>query len=309
MTKNKHVPSVLSQYVLKPRPDFFSAVPRLAAMVCLLLLALCGRAAAAETGPSATGQAGPSVAAQAAPPAAGQADASATGQAETQPEFFIGMGASMSSSPYKGVNTQWQPVPVVGFENQYAYIRDYTAGLKLLNLKFFELSAFAGYDDTFFESSESNDRRVRRLRDRNPSGVLGTEARLISPYGMLHASATRDVLDNSNGWTGALGYKTLVEYGNLEVIPALGAYWADSAYNDYYYGITNEESRRSGLGAYRPGSAFSPYLNLTVDYTVFDNWGVFCRGEVIFLNDEIKDSPMVDSSRTQSLTMGVTYDF
>lgn len=270
---NTPVPPTLFSPSPRPRAGFFASAFRPAAFVCFLLLALCGPAMAAGT------------------------------------EFSVGLGTSVETSPYKGVNTQWKPVAVVSLESERFYVREYTAGLKLLNLEFLEVSVFGGYDDTGFESSDSNGSRMRKLKDRNSSAVAGSEARLITPYGMLHASAARDALGNSDGWSGALGYKLLVERGDLEVIPATGLYWADSAYNDYYYGVGGKESRKSGIGAYDAGAGLSPYVKLTMDYSLAENWSVFCSGEMTFLNTEVKDSPMVGSSRTQSLTMGVTYDF
>lgn len=270
---NTPVPPTLSPVLSRPRAGFLPSALGPAVFVCLLLLALCGPSMAAET------------------------------------EFSIGLGTSVETSPYKGVNTQWKPVGVVSLESERFYVREYTAGLKLLNLEFLEVSVFGGYDDTSFDASESNERRMRKLRDRNSSAVAGTEARLITPYGMLHVSAARDVLGNSEGWNGALGYKLLVEHGDLEVIPATGLYWADSAYNDYYYGVSGKESRKSGIGAHDAGSGLSPYVRLTMDYSLATNWSVFCSGEMTFLSTEVKDSPMVGNSRTQSVTMGVTYDF
>ncbi len=245
----------------------------LAALACALFLTLSGPAAAADT------------------------------------EFSVGFGGSVSTTPYKKYDTQWRPFPLVSLESDHFYIRGYSAGVKLLNLEFLELSLFGGYDDTSFHSSDTSSRRLRKLRERYSSGEAGAEARLLTPCGMLHASAARDVLGNSEGWNGALGYKYSAEFGPLEFIPALGAYWASARYNDYYYGVRGNEARKSGLGAYDAGAGLSPYLGLTVSYSVSERWDVFCSGEVTFLPRELRDSPMVGGSRTQSVTTGIMYNF
>lgn len=224
-------------------------------------------------------------------------------------EFSLGVGGAVGTAPYKKYDTQWAPLPLVSYEGEYAYIRGFSAGVKLLNLEFLEVSVFAGYDHTSFDSSDSSDDRLRRLKNRHSSAVTGLEARLLTPYGMLHASAAGDVLGHSNGFTGSVGYMQSVEFGPLEFIPAFGAYWSSSKYNDYYYGVSGSEARKSGLDTYDAGAGFSPYVGLTVDYSITEQWEVFCRGEIVFLNSAVKDSPMVGKSHTQNLTFGIAYNF
>lgn len=224
-------------------------------------------------------------------------------------EVSIGMGGKGSVTPYKRYDTQWTPFPIISYEGEYAYVRGLSAGVKLVNLKFLELSAFAGYDGTSFSSSDSSDKRLRKLSDRYSSAAAGLEARLLTPYGMLHASGAQDVLGNSNGLTGTIGYKQSLEYGNLELIPALGVQWSSGRYNDYYYGVSGKESHKSGLNAYDAGGGFSPYVGLTIDYSLTNAWEIFCSGEVTFLNSAIKDSPMVDRTNTYGFTFGVSFTF
>lgn len=224
-------------------------------------------------------------------------------------EFSIGLGGRASVTPYKRYDTQWTPLPIVSYEGKYAYVRGFAAGVKLVNLEFLEFSAFAGYDDTSFSSNASSDKRLRKLTDRRSSVAAGLEVRLSTPYGMFHASGAQDVLGNSNGLTGVIGYMQSLEYGALEFIPALGAQWSSSGYNDYYYGVSGKESRKSGLDAYDAGGGLSPYVGLTVDYSLTDSWEVFCRGEAVFLNSAVKDSPMVGRSNTYHFTLGTTFTF
>ena len=198
---------------------------------------------------------------------------------------------------------------MITYEGERFFIRGYAAGVKIINLPYLELSAFAGYDDTSFEASESSNRRLRRLEDRSASAQAGMELRLISPYGMFHISGAGDVLSRSNGFSGTVGFIQSIEFGPLELLPAVGAYWSDDRYNNYYYGVTRKEARKSGLGAYTPGSGFAPYVSFAVDYSLTEQWELFCQGEVAFLSGAVKDSPMVGETHTQSLTLGLTYTF
>ncbi len=243
-------------------------------VLCALLLAfVCGPAAAAET------------------------------------ELTLGASASVSSSPYKGYGTQWEGLPVLSLESPRFYIRGYNAGVKLINTPHVEWSFFAGYDDTTFAHADSSDAQLRLLDDRSESGILGTELRLISPYGMFHVSGSGDVLGNSNGLKGDIGIIQSLEFGPLELIPAAGFHWSDARYNTYYYGVSKRESRTSGLRAYKPNAGFSPYLSLAVDYSLTEQLELLVQGEVTFLDSAVENSPMVDSAHTQGMTLALTYTF
>lgn len=223
--------------------------------------------------------------------------------------FSIGVGGSVSTSPYKDYDAQWLPLPLVAYESEYFYIRGVTAGVKLFTHDHLELSVFGGYDPTSFDPDDSDNSRLRRLRDRWSSAVAGMGVRVMTPYGELHATLAGDVLGHSDGFTGTVGYGYALEFDPVELTLDVGAYWADANYNDYYYGVSGKEARKSGLDAYNAGSGFSPYLSLTVGASFAENWAVFCKGEIVSLSGTVKDSPMVDESFTQNVTVGLTYSF
>lgn len=75
------------------------------------------------------------------------------------------------------------------------------------------------------------------------------ELRLLSPYGMFHVSGAGDVLSHSNGFNGDIGFIQSIEFGPLELLPAVGAYWSDARYNSYYYGVNPEGSPQEAASA------------------------------------------------------------
>ena len=224
-------------------------------------------------------------------------------------ELFIGLSGEMNVTPYKNYDPQWTPWPVLGYEGTYAYVRGFAAGLKIISSQLFEFSAFAEYDDTSFQASNSSDKRLRQLSNRHSSAAAGLGLRLMTPYGMLHASGARDMLNNSNGLNGVIGYMIPLEYGALELTPSLGLQWSDAKYNAYYYGVSDKESRKSGLKAYAPGPGIAPAAGLTIDYSLTDAWEIFCGGELVFLDNAVRDSPMVGRTNTYSLMLGFSFNF
>lgn len=229
--------------------------------------------------------------------------------AGAEDEFSIGIGTSVSVSPYRNYDVQWMPLPILSYEGEYAYLRGLSAGVKVVNLEFLELSAFAAYDATEFDHHATDNNQLNKLDDRYSSLAVGVGARLLTPVGMFHAKIAGDVISNSNGFTGDAGWIYSWEQGALEVMPALGLYWNSDKYNDYYYGVCGKEAEKSGLGRYSASSGFSPYVGLTVDVEFYENWDVFCSAEITFLDREIRKSPMVNKSHTESLTTGISYSF
>lgn len=221
----------------------------------------------------------------------------------------IGIGGYVSDSPYKNYDLEWMPLPLVYYEGEYVYLRGTAAGLKLVNRKHVEVSVFAGYDDTSFDASSTSHKALGRLRDRHAGIELGAEARVLTPAGMLFANAAGDILGHSNGMRGTMGWSNSWEHGAFELAPSAGMHWKDSKYNDYYYGVSGGESRKSGLATYDAGADVSPFVGLTLSYDITDSWGVFCSGEVVFLSNTVRDSPMVDASRVHSAMFGLMYGF
>lgn len=224
-------------------------------------------------------------------------------------EFSLGAGASVETSPYKKYPAQWMPLPIVSYEGDYAYIRGMSAGIKAVDLEFLEISAYAAYNNMSFQHDKSSDQQLKLLNDRDASIVGGIGTRVKTPAGMFHLAAAVDLMNNSNGLTGEAGYVYSFDFGTVELLPAAGVHWSNAKYTTYYYGVSNKESRTSGLDSYKARQSFSPYIRLTVNVTLSENWEVFLQGEVTQLDRQIKDSPMVDSSRTHAASTGVVFTF
>lgn len=228
---------------------------------------------------------------------------------KTLAEFSLGVGGGVETSAYRGYSTQWTPLPILSYEGDLLYIREMGAGIKALDLAFLEVSAYAAYNDLRFEHQKSSDQQLKLLNNRDASIVGGIGTRLKTPAGMFQLAAAVDLMHNSKGFTGEAGYVYSFEFGDLELLPAIGVYWSDAQYTTYYYGVSIKESHLSGLAPYAPGHSFSPYIGLTLSLTLDESWEVFLHGQARQLDQQITDSPMVDSSRTYSASMGFVFTF
>jgi outer membrane protein len=235
--------------------------------------------------------------------------ASSTFAAAAESNFSLGAGVGMVESPYKQYDRKFYPVPVVTYESDDFWFRGLGGGYYLWNDEADKLSVFAAYSPWNFKPGDSDNNQLRQLDKRKSTAVAGLLYIHNTEYGFLRTSLATDVLDNSNGVVGDAAWLYRYTNGSLTLTPGIGVEWSSDNQNEYYYGISRAESRRSGLNSYDPDNGWSPYLELSVSYSLTDNWSVYGTGRYTHLSDEIKDSPMVDKSWAGLLSTGVTYRF
>ncbi len=83
--------------------------------------------------------------------------------------------------------------------------------------------------------------------------------------------------------------------------PGIGPEWNSDNQNEYYYGVSQHESNRSGMRSYDPDSSWNPYLELSANYRFLGDWSVYGAARYTRLSNEITDSPMVDKSERSDL--------
>ena len=222
------------------------------------------------------------------------ATAASTVQAESQ--WTVGAGAGVINSPYKQYDRDVYPVPVVTYEGDNFWFRGLGGGYYLWNDTADKLSIMAYYDPTHFKPGDSDSNALRQLDKRRSSLMAGL-------------SYVHNTLDNSNGFIWDLAWLYRYTNGAVTLTPGIGVQYSSENYNDYYYGVSKAESRRSGLKSYSADDGWDPYLELTASYNFLGDWNVYGTGRYIRLSDEVKDSPMVDKSWSGIFSVGVTYKF
>ncbi|MCK8404141.1 MipA/OmpV family protein, partial [Erwinia amylovora] len=100
-------------------------------------------------------------------------------------------------------------------------------------------------------------------------------------WGNDRTTQAGDMLNNSNGMIRDLAYLYRFESGHFSLTPGIGALWNSAPQNSYYYGITSDESQRSGLEADDPDSSWSPYLELCAGWKISENWNAMLSGRYL----------------------------
>lgn len=225
-------------------------------------------------------------------------------------EFSLGAAALVSSNPYVGSQDQVLPIPVVGYEGEHGYFRGLGGGVYLWNDEHHTLSINAYYLPLSYKPKDSDDGAMKQLNKRRSTLMAGMGYRYKDPIlGQIRLELAGDTLNNSDGILGDIGYLYPLVMGEWRITPGAGVTWASGNHNDYYYGVNASESARSGLAQYQPGNSWTPYLELSANYRINDNWRAFISARGMALPSEVKNSPMVSDSVASMLMAGASYVF
>ena len=224
-------------------------------------------------------------------------------------EFSLGAGAVYNESPYRGYNDNVHAAPLVSYESESFYFRQTTLGYILSKSKSNEFSVTASWMPLQFDPADNDDHAMKQLDKRDSTAMVGAAWYHHEQWGSLKVSAAADVLDNSNGWVGEMSLFRQMPMGKLMLTPAVGVLYYDENFNEYYYGISGNESRRSGLSSYSPGDSWTPYVALTAKYPLTANLTLLASANYSVLPDDIKNSPMVDRDDSFTFLSGVSWRF
>lgn len=227
-------------------------------------------------------------------------------------DFSLGLTAGWSTKLYKGVNENKNNLifPNIDYDADRFWFHGLSAGYDLLQTPADRISVLGYYLPLSLKASDSHSRAVRKLNNRRSTLMTGLRYSHESlSAGTFETTLATDSLDQSNGlhWNGAWTYP--LQLGLLNIEPQLGIDWNDEKFNRYYYGISSDESRRSGLKKYNPGDSFTPYAELSLNYAMTGNWNLFGGARYTFLSKEVKDSPIIGKDSLLSFWTGFSYTF
>nr|WP_272668219.1 MipA/OmpV family protein [Providencia sp. PROV117] len=226
-------------------------------------------------------------------------------------EWTLGGAFLVQSTPYKGVKSEdyITPLPVINYEGERVYLHTLSAGYYVWKSPQNTISLDATYSPQFFHPKENDDTAMRQLRPHRDTVMAGTTYSHLANWGTLRASIATDMLGISNGIRADGAYLYPFSGDQWELISGFGVIWNSPKQNRYEYGITQHESRRSGLAEYQPKGSWSPYIELSGQYRFTDRWAMFALTRIERVPSTIKDSPMVNKSVSSMVWTGLTYTF
>ncbi len=146
------------------------------------------------------------------------------------------------------------------------------------------------------------------LPKRDFSLNFGIEALYQNTFGAYSLQVTKNIDGNHNGTEARFEYSKSWGYKKWSFGTSLGLHWKSSKLINYYYGFENQYGPLLDF-SYKAQSGFDTLAWLHLSYQINNNWSLVGNLKYSFLSDSIKDSPLIDSSKTRSRFVGLAYRF
>ncbi|MCS0496961.1 MipA/OmpV family protein [Ancylobacter sp. MQZ15Z-1] len=217
-------------------------------------------------------------------------------------------GGAMIAPKYEGSNElDVQPIPFFAASfGEWVKVDPRAVSISLYELGNLRFSGQVGYDRG---RKEDDSDKLRGLGDIDVGAVVGGTVQFGTDPFDFYASFSQ-IIGGSDGIEVTFGGDFAQTIDRFRLSAGLSTTWADGDYMQTFFGVTPEQSARSGLPAYSIGAGFKRVdLDLAVTYAVSEHWVV--RGQVGlgYLLGDVADSPIVQEEFQPSVTFAVGYRF
>ena len=219
-----------------------------------------------------------------------------------------GLGAAIyyGNDAYTGEPTSTDRVPLMLYEGKRVFAYGNSLGLNFLRNDTIRFGALVRARLTGVDPREIPE--LEGLDARKNTAEAGLMAGLDTPFGQLSLTGVRDVAGRYDGNEVDLSYRLPVRLDRWTLTPWISVLWQDDRLTGYYYGVSEKESR-PGRPAYTPGAARNIAIGLNTAYHWKERVFLFANFGVERFDDEIADSPIVDSSSNLRTFAGASWVF
>ncbi len=224
--------------------------------------------------------------------------------------FTIGALASFGSDAY-ATDDKVGVLPFVRYDSDYFYVEGTEAGFYAYKDDKNWFRTGVGYESRHFEPDDANTYTLKALDERKSSANMLLSYMRITPIGGFEIKAGTDMMDRSGGQTASLAHRSRFTFvdDKLTIYPKFGVNWYSQDYNQYYFGVSQTESVRTGVSAYEAKSSYSPFISISGQYQFSDRIGAFAHARTQWLSSTQKDSPLTDDDMDIGVNAGLTYTF
>lgn len=217
----------------------------------------------------------------------------------------VGIGIDNAPPVARGQTHALSAVPYANFDYGRVFARIDTFGVRTLPAGYGYLELVGKFNEDGYTPTRT---ALGGFDHRKTSVPLGLGTLQVTPVGAFFVNLFRDV-DRSKGNLADLIYAAEIDTGPLAIYPQAGVEYQSSAYTRYFYGVSGDESRRSGVAAYQPRAASNPFLALFVEAHVSGNWYVNANLRRTWLGSAVADSPLVPRHTVDTGLVAVSYRF
>lgn len=244
--------------------------------------------------------------------APGTAFAGPPGQDQKGSTWGLGIGVLSDLEPYKSVKRETQGIPFLQYENEYIRLMGPGVEVKLPSLVIspgqkikFGLVAEIAFSDGY---KASDSPFLAGMAERKSGVWVGGKAEWENDLVNVIAEVKRASGD-SKGTVFSFGLEKTWHMGEQFMLsPRISANRYDKKHVDYYYGVLANEVR-ADRPAYLGKAAVMTEVGLRGIYMYDRNHSVMMDISATRLPDEIKKSPLVNRSSTNSIILAYMYSF
>ncbi len=216
----------------------------------------------------------------------------------------LGAGVGYRQSPYSGYGSDFSPLPLVYFEDNWVRVLGTTLDAKVgqwggmaftLRGKYALGDGYKGSDAPILDG----------MQKRRGAFWLGPAASWDTGYGTLSGEF---LTAGDKGQKADIEFGKSFAFGEFSIKPHLGAQWLSDKNVDYYYGVMPSEAR-PGRDPYSGKSTFNMSVGTRVDYRFTPHQSISLDAGVTRLGSGITDSPLVGKTYIPEAKLGYLYTF
>jgi outer membrane protein len=158
---------------------------------------------------------------------------------------------------------------------------------------------------------ESDDVSLRGMGDIDSAVRAGLFSSYRAGWLTLSASAMTDVSDKQQGTTANIDAQfTYHPTAKLVLSGGPGVTWSDEEYMQTFFGVTGQQSARSGLAPYTPEAGVSIVrVSFGAQYLLTSQWSLGARVTAAQLQGDAADSPIVMEKNQNLYALFAGYRF
>jgi outer membrane protein len=220
--------------------------------------------------------------------------------------LLVGAGPYVQSQPYTDTDAFALPSPVVFMEYEIFYIRWSQMGVYFYGGENWGLSLMLQPRPNGYEAKDSDS--LSGMKKRKSSWEGGISLAGKNDLGFAEIIYAHDILNSSNRSLIRAEAGTKIKSKKWTFVPSFLLLWFSEGFNNYYYGVTQQESSVD-RAAYHADAGLNAALQNYTNYQITPKWSLLLNTRVDFLNSTITDSPIVSDKYIFSGMLSILYSF
>jgi outer membrane protein len=227
---------------------------------------------------------------------------------EKKQSVTLGAGLYAQTQPYKNVDDLLLPSPVIFYDYSVFYVRWTRFGAYFLGEKnesySWGLSLTAQPRTYGYESSD-----IAGLKEKKDSWEGGLALSVKKGPLWAEITALTDILNSEKRWLSALEIGYDFKVSNFSFYPSIYLSYLSFEFNNYYYGVSENEAQNSLFSAYKADSALLFAAQTYIEYPLTNKLSTLVNIKANVLPKSSYDSPLVNERFIFAGLLSLIYTF